>query len=150
MVATGALGSQEPVGKNPAAKVLFELFNHKIWKWIAQVMLHLLLERGPVGLDQFVECSFFGFVALVVIGLGIKNRHRQMRYLQLSWPFRIALLTSAVELWSEIAIRLRDRVRSGQVGEPFGRRSNPYSEKLFVSGRLLPFIHSLADQKIDR
>jgi hypothetical protein len=31
-----------------------------------------------------------------VIGLGIGNRHRQTAYLQLPWPFRIALLTWAV------------------------------------------------------
>ena len=36
----------------------------------------------PVALDQFVECSFFGFVALVVIGFGIGNRHRQAACLQ--------------------------------------------------------------------
>ncbi len=79
-------------------------------------MFDLLLERQPVALDQFVECSFFGFVALVVIGFGIGNRHRQAAFLQLPWPFRIALLTLAVALWSGIAIWLRDPARRDQLG----------------------------------
>jgi hypothetical protein len=57
-----------------------------------RVLFDLALERQPVGLNQFVECCFFGFVALVVIGLGIGYRHRQRLCLQQPWPFRITLL----------------------------------------------------------
>jgi hypothetical protein len=39
---------------------------------------------------------FFMFVALLVIGFGIGNRHRQTVCLQLPRPFRIALLMSTV------------------------------------------------------
>jgi hypothetical protein len=76
-------------------------------------------------LDQFVECGLFWFMALVVIRFGIGNRHRQTACLQLPWPFGIALLTSAVVLWSGISFRLRDPVQRVRMGEPFGRWLNP-------------------------
>ncbi len=98
MRATGALDSQKSVGQDPTAQILLNLLDHKVWEWIPHIVLNLLLEGQPVGLDQFVECRFFGFVALVVIGLGIGNRHRQTGGLQLAWPCRIALPTSAVWL----------------------------------------------------
>jgi len=90
----------------------------------------LLLERQPVALDQLVECSFFGFVALVVIGFGIGNRHRQAAFLQLPWPFRIVLLTSAVELSSGTPPWLGDSVQRVQIGEPFGPWLNRCTGKL--------------------
>ena len=64
MMATGALGPQKPVGQNPATQILFKLFDHEIWKWVPQVLFDLALEREPMGLDQVIECSLFGFVAL--------------------------------------------------------------------------------------
>ena len=60
-------------------------------------------------------------MALVVIGLRIWNRHRQTGSLQLPWPFRIALLTSAVVLWSGTPLGVRDCVQRVQIGGPFGR-----------------------------
>lgn len=100
MVATCALGSQKSVGQYPAAQILLKLFDHEIWQWVPQVLFDLMLECQPVGLNQFIERSFFRFVALVVIGLCIGYRHRRRSYLQLSWPFRIALLMAMVILWS--------------------------------------------------
>ncbi len=81
---------------------------------------------------------------LYQIGFGIWNRHRQAVCLQLSRPFRIALLTLAMELWSEIAIRLRDRVRRGQIGGPFRRRLRPCSGRLGGDDRPLPDTFFLA------
>lgn len=86
---------------------------------MSQVLFDLTLERQPVGLDQFVECCFFGFVALIVIGLGIGYRHLQIWCLQRPWPVRMALLTAALARWSGITTWLFDDVRRDQVCEPF-------------------------------
>ncbi len=118
--AIGTLSPQKSVRQNPTAQILFELFVHKIWQWIPQVAFHLLQERQPVALDQLVECSFFGFVALVVIRLGIGYRHRQTACLQQPWPFRIALPTSALVVSSGTPPWLGDSVQRVQIGEPFG------------------------------
>mgnify|MGYP007121610433 CR=1 FL=1 len=75
VMATGALGPQKSVRQNPTTQILFKFLDHKIWKWIPQVLFDLALERQPVGLNKFVEIGFFWFMALVVIGLGIGYRH---------------------------------------------------------------------------
>ena len=109
-------------------------------------MFDLLLERQPVALDQFVECGLFWFVALVVICFGIGNRHRQAASLQQPWPFRIALLTSAVELQSGTPPWLSDPVQRDQVGGPFGRWLNPCSGRFGGDDRPLPIIHYNLEQ----
>ena len=104
-------------------------------------MFDLLLERQPVALDQFVEGSFFGFVALVVIGFGIGNRHRQTGGLQLAWPCRIALVAQAVALWSVIALGLPALDQRDRIDGPFGRRPNPGPGRISLGDQRLPFIH---------
>ena len=141
MVATGALSSQKSVRQNPAAKIRFELLVHEVWQWIPQVVFDLLLEQQPVALDQLVEGCLFWFVALVVIGFGIGNRHRLDACLQLPWLHRIALLTPAMVPWSGITIRLRDPVRCDHIGGPFGRWLIPAQEgSLNVIDQCLLFI----------
>ena len=124
-MATGALGSQKSVGQYPATQILFELFDHEIWKWIPQVLFNLLLKRQPIGLNQFVECCFFGFVALVVVSLGIRCEHWQRPYLQLPWPFRFALVMAVIARRSGNTMSLFEIDRHAQVIELFGRGLNP-------------------------
>ncbi len=100
-MATGALGPQKAVCQYPTAKVLFELFDHKIWKWIPQIVFNLLLEREPVTLNQFVECGLFGFVALVVEGLGSRQRHGDGHDVQVPSTAHLAFMANQMLLWSE-------------------------------------------------
>ena len=127
--------------QNPTAKIRFELFVHKVWQRVPQVVFDLLLERQPIALDQFVEGGFFWFVALVVIGFGIGNRHRQAACLQQPWPFRIALPTSALVVSSGTPPWLGDSVQRVQIGEPFSPWLNPCSGRLAECDRPLPSIH---------
>ncbi len=78
MLAAGALGPQKSVRQDPTSQILVELFDHEVWQWVPQVLFNLSQEREPASLDQFVECGFFGFVALVVVGLCTWNRHREI------------------------------------------------------------------------
>ena len=109
-------------------------------------MLNLLLERQPVTLDQFVERRFFGFVALVEVGLRIGNRHRQAVCLQLPWSFRIALLMAAVLLWSGMVLRHGDPIQRDQMGGPFGPVSMTCPGRLAGCDRPLPVIHYFTDR----
>jgi hypothetical protein len=149
MMETGALGPQKSVRQNPATQILFELFDHKIWKWVPQVLFDLALERDPIGLNQFVERGLFWFVALVMVGLGIEYRHRQIWCLQRPWPVRMALLTAALARWSGITTWMSERPRRGQMHEPFGHGHLRRPERLFANDRLLPFIHSFAEQLLN-
>ena len=88
-------------------------------------MFDLLLERQPVALDQFVECSFFGFVALVVVSLGIRCEHWQRPYLQLPWPFRFALEMAVIARRSGNTMSLFEIDRRAQVIKLFDRGLNP-------------------------
>ncbi len=88
-------------------------------------MFDLVLKRQPVALDQFVKCGFLGFVALVAVGFGIGDRHRQAVCLPMPWPFRIALLMSELKQWPGIPLRLRDSAQHVQIGGPFDRWPNP-------------------------
>ena len=85
-------------------------------------------------------------MALVVIGFGVGNRHRQAVCLQLPWPFRTALLTSALALPSGIELWLGDPVQLDQVGRPFGPWLNPCSGRFGGDDRPLPIIHLVDDQ----
>jgi len=79
-----ALGTQKAVGQDPAAQVLFELFDHEVWKVVAGVANDLRLEGAPVLFDKFVESCLFGLVPLVSELLGSFFDHEGMELCNVS------------------------------------------------------------------
>lgn len=74
-MAACALSSQKSVSQDPATKILFELLDHEVRKWVPHVLFDLLLEGQPICLDELVERGLFWFVALVLVALLICMGH---------------------------------------------------------------------------
>ena len=146
MLAAGALGTQKSVSQDPAAQILVELFDHEVWQWVPQVVFNLSQEREPASLDELVKRRFFGFVALIVVGLRTWNRHREIRCLQMWWPLRIALLMIAWVLRSGTGLCLGNPVQRDQMSGPFGHALRPRQGRLCHGVHPLPFIHWFLDR----
>ena len=84
VVALLALGTQKAVSQDPAAQVLFELFDHEVREVVAGVANNLRLEGAPVLLDEFVESCLFGLVPLVSELLGCFFDHKGVELCKVS------------------------------------------------------------------
>lgn len=57
------LSPQEPMGQDPTAEILFELFYDEVWEGASCILLDLFFERKPVVLDEPIEGRLFRLVS---------------------------------------------------------------------------------------
>jgi hypothetical protein len=81
-----ALDSEEAISQDPTSQELIKLFDHKVWQWVAGVLLHLFPKRQPVLLHNFVENRLFGLVALIgVLGCAGNFGHAYLQGRAIGW-----------------------------------------------------------------